>query len=122
MRMPYSRLVPEFTFTAEHLEQLKAVVPEAFGDGKVNWEALGEYLRKTGQADERGALTTNTRADGRFHSNWLSMIYPRLRLSRGLLSEDGFLFVSIDDNEVHNLRHVLNEVFGEEALVACFVW
>jgi adenine-specific DNA-methyltransferase len=222
--MSHSRLVPEFAFTEARLEHLKAIAPEAFADGKVNWEALreslgdylepdeagaehfglswpgkrearrvaalpgrgalvpaagegvnedqtanifiegenlevlkllqkayagrvgmiyidppyntgndfiynddfadplGEYLQKTGQADVRGTLTTNTRADGRFHSNWLSMIYPRLRLSRALLSEDGFLFVSIDDNEVHNLRHVLNEVFGEEALVACFVW
>jgi len=86
-------------------------------------DPLGDYLRKTGQSDERGKLlTTNSRADGRFHSNWLSMIYPRLRLARGLLREDGVIFISIDDNEVHNLRHIMNEVFGEEAFVACFVW
>jgi adenine-specific DNA-methyltransferase len=222
--MPYSRLVPKFTFTAERLEGLKAVVPEAFADGRINWEALreslgdnlepdeasaehfglfwpgkrqarrvaslpsrgtllpapgegvnedetnnlfiegdnlevlkllqkayarrvkmiyidppyntgndfvyndnftdslGEYLRKTGQADEEGALTTNTRADGRFHSNWLSMIYPRLRLASAVLRDDGFLVASIDDTEMHHLRMILNEVFGEENHLATLVW
>ncbi len=221
--MQNTRLLPEFTFSKERLEQLKATVPEAFADGKIQWEtlreALGnflepdeataehfglfwpgkrdarrvaalpsratllpshegvaedrtknlfiegenlevlkllqksyaglvkmifidppyntgndfiyndhftdplrEYLRKTGQADEQGALTTNTRADGRFHSNWLSMIYPRLRLARNLLRDDGAVFVTIDDNEVHNLRHVLNEVFGEECFITQIEW
>ena len=78
-------------------------------------EPLQEYLRRTGQIDEEGKpLTTNKRSDGRFHSKWLSMIYPRLRLSRSLLKDDGVIFVSIDDNEVHNLRSVMNEIFGEE--------
>jgi adenine-specific DNA-methyltransferase len=81
-------------------------------------EPLGEYLRTTGQADEKGLLTTNTRADGRFHSNWLSMMYPRLSIAREFLSEDGVLFVSIDDNEAHHLRMVLNEIFGEENFLA----
>ncbi|WP_100629756.1 site-specific DNA-methyltransferase [Algoriphagus formosus] len=86
-------------------------------------EPLQEYLRRTGQVDEEGKpLTTNKRADGRFHSKWLSMIYPRLRLARNLLCEEGIIFVSIDDNEVHNLRAVLNEVFGEENFLAQFVW
>jgi len=86
-------------------------------------DPLGDYLRKTGQADEEGRpLTTNTRADGRYHSNWLSMIYPRLRLARQLLSTDGAIFVSIDDNEVHNLRTVLGELFGDENFVATLVW
>src|SRR5205814_478881 len=67
-------------------------------------------------------LTTNTRADGRFHSNWLSMIYPRLRLARTLLRTDGLIFVSIDDNEMPNLRLVLAEIFGEEGFVASVVW
>lgn len=86
-------------------------------------DPLGAFLRKTGRIDERGAVvTTNTRSDGRFHSNWLSMIYPRLRLARELLSEDGAIFISIDDNELHNLRMVLGELFGEENFVATIVW
>ncbi|WP_319559007.1 site-specific DNA-methyltransferase [Marispirochaeta sp.] len=78
-------------------------------------EPLQDYLKRTGQIDGEGSpLTTNKKADGRFHSKWLSMIYPRLRLARELLQEDGVIFVSIDDNEVHHLRMVMNEVFGEE--------
>ncbi len=218
--MSHTRLRPSFSFTDEKLAELKRIAPEAFADGRVNWEALRaalgehledddanaehfglnwpgkrearkmagtpskgalvpqpgkgvnedstrnvfiegenlevlkllqkayagkvkmiyidppyntgkdfvyeddftepleEYLRRTGQVDEEGkALTTNTRADGRFHSKWLTMMYPRLRLARRLLKEDGFMFVSIDDNEVHHLRILLNEVFGEE----CFM-
>lgn len=223
--MTITRLRPSFTFTEERLAELRAVVPEAFADGRVNWEALkealggwtepedegaehfglfwpgkrearrlaakpsrgtlvpvpgegvneettrnlfiegdnlevlkllqksyagrvkmiyidppyntgndfvykddfrdplGDYLRKTGQVDEAGeAMTTNTRADGRFHSNWLSMIYPRLRLARTLLTDDGVILVSIDDNEVHNLRSIMGEIFGEENFVGCVVW
>jgi adenine-specific DNA-methyltransferase len=87
------------------------------------WEPLEDYLRKTGQADDEGKLlTTNTRADGRFHSNWLSMMFPRLRLARQLLQDDGVIFISIDDHEVYNLRLIMNEVFGEESFLATFVW
>ncbi len=86
-------------------------------------EPLESYLRRTGQADEEGKLlVSNTKADGRFHSNWLSMIYPRLKLARELLRDDGAIFVSIDDNEVHNLRQVMNEVFGEDNFIAELVW
>ncbi len=217
--MPVEKLRPAFTFTEDRLRELEGVAPEAFADGRVNWdvlrEALGEhledetqehfgltwpgkrearrlasmsskgtlvpvpgegveedttrnvliegdnlevlkllqksytgrvkmiyidppyntgndfiykddysepleaYLRRTGQMDEDGrALTTNTRASGRFHSNWLSMMYPRLKLARDLLGEDGVLVVSIDDNEVHHLRAILNELFGEENFLA----
>ena len=84
-------------------------------------DPLGEYLRKTGKADEQGLLTTNTRADGRFHSNWLSMMYPRLRLARTMLRDDGVMFVSIDDNEGFHLRSLLNELFGEENFVGQIV-
>jgi adenine-specific DNA-methyltransferase len=85
-------------------------------------ESLDEYLRRTGQIDGEGKpLTTNRKADGRFHSKWLGMIYPRLILARNLLSEDGVIFISIDDNEVHNLRQILNEVFGEECIEQ-YVW
>jgi adenine-specific DNA-methyltransferase len=215
--MSHERLKPSFTLDSERIEELKRLVPEAFADGKINWEtlkeALGEhledeaseaehfglfwpgkrdarrmaaipskgtlvpvpgegideettrnifiegenlevlkllqksyagrikmiyidppyntgndfvyeddfkepleeYLRRTGQLDEEGMpLSTNTRADGRFHSNWLNMMYPRLRLARNLLSDDGVIFVSIDDNEGQNLRLMLDEIFGEE--------
>ena len=82
-------------------------------------EPLQEYLRRTGQIDEEGkSLTTNKKSDGRFHSKWLSMMYPRLRLARSLLKEDGVIFVSIDDNEIHNLRAIMNELFGEENFLA----
>lgn len=217
------KLRPTFTFDEDRLAQLRAVVPEAFADGKVNWETLREalgamledetqehfgltwpgkrearrlaalppqgtlvpapgegvdeadaphlfieadnlealklllksyagrvkmiyidppyntgndfiyeddysepleaYLRRTGQVDEAGRrLTTNTRASGRFHSRWLSMMYPRLLLARQLLRDDGVIFVSIDDNEVHHLRMLMNEVFGEENFLAQIVW
>lgn len=219
--MSVEKLRPSFTFNEERIEQLKNVAPEAFADGKVNWnvlkEALGEflepedadveffgltwpgkrearrlaslpsqgalnpaigeginedntknifiegdnleilklllksyagrikliyidppynknsdaiykddysepvesYLKKLNKVDEQGKLlSTNSKSDGRFHSNWLSMIYPRLILARQLLREDGVLFVSIDDTEVHHLRMVLNEVFGDEQFVA----
>ena len=86
-------------------------------------EPLQEYLRRTGQVDEEGkALTTNKRSDGRFHSKWLSMMYPRLRLARNLLQDDGVIFVSIDDNEIHNLKCLLNEIFGEENYFGTIVW
>jgi adenine-specific DNA-methyltransferase len=61
-------------------------------------------------------------ADGRFHSKWLNMMYPRLYLAHNLLSPEGLLFISIDDGEVDNLRKLCNETFGEEAFVAQFVW
>lgn len=86
-------------------------------------ESLEDYLKKTGQIGEEGELlTTNTKDNGRFHSNWLNMMYPRLRLARNLLRDDGMIFVSIDDNEVHNLRLMMNEVFGEENFLANIAW
>ena len=223
--MPITKLRPSFTLTEDRLNELKAVVPEAFADGKINWEALREalgehledagpdaehfglfwpgkrearrlaakpskgalipapgegvdeattrnlfiegdnlevlkllqksyagrvkmiyidppyntgkdfiysdnftdplddYLRKTGQKGEEGELlTSNPKAGGRFHSNWLSMMYPRLLLARRLLREDGVIFISIDDHEVQNLRNVLDEIFGTENFVATCVW
>jgi len=221
--MPIEKLRPTFTFTEDRLKELAAVVPEAFADGKINWdtlrEALGErleddsqehfglfwpgkrearrlaampskgtlvpqpgqgvneestqnvfiegdnlevlkllqksyagrvkmvyvdppyntgndfiypddyreplesYLKQTGQADEAGQmLTTNRRSTGRFHSNWLNMMYPRLLLAKRLLQDNGLIFVSIDDNEVHNLRQVMNEIFGEENFIEQIVW
>ena len=86
-------------------------------------EPLDNYLRLTGQVDEDGAVqTTEADKSGRWHSNWLSMMYPRLFLARQLLREDGVIFVSIDDNEVHNLRMIMNQIFGEENFVATVIW
>lgn len=223
--MPYERLKPRLSIGQEQLEELKKIVPEAFADGKINWqtlkEALGEfledegpeaehfglfwpgkrearrmaaipskgtlvpvpgegideettrnifiegenlevlkllqksyagrikmiyidepyntgkdhvyeddfrepleeYLRRAGQIDEEGKFwSTNTRADGRFHSKWLSMMYPRLKLARNLLRDDGVIFVSTGDQELHHLRQIMNELFGEEAFLANFIW
>jgi len=223
--MPIERLKPTFSFDEERLRVLEQVVPEAFADGKINWEALrevlgqrveddeaapehfglfwpgkrearrlaaqlskgtlvpapgegldeettdnifvegenlevlkllqksyagrikmiyidppyntgsdliykdnfteplGDYLRKTGQVGEEGELlTTNTKASGRFHSEWLNMIYPRLRLAWNLLRDDGVIFVSIDNTEIHNLRHLMNEIFGEENFIEQITW
>lgn len=86
-------------------------------------ESLQTYLEYTGQVDAEGRkFSTNTDADGRFHSKWLSMMYPRLYLARNLLAEDGVIFISIDDNEVASLRKVGDEVFGEENFVSAIVW
>lgn len=86
-------------------------------------DPLGAYLQMTGQRDEAGnLLTSNPETSGRYHSAWLSMMYPRLFLARQLLREDGVIFVSIDDHEVYNLRMIMNEVFGEENFVATIIW
>lgn len=86
-------------------------------------ENVKDYLIRTNQKDDKGvALTANTEANGRFHSDWLSMIYPRLKLARVLLSDDGLFFASIDDNEATNLRKVLDEIFGEDNFLQQLVW
>jgi len=81
------------------------------------------FLKRSNQKDEAGnRLVANSESNGRFHSDWLSMIYPRLKLSRTLLREDGVIFISIDDNEMHNLRKVCDEVFGESNFVVEIIW
>lgn len=86
-------------------------------------EGLDDYLKYSGQVNDEGLKqSTNTETSGRFHSKWLNMMYPRLFLARNLLREDGVIFVSIDDNEVHNLRMLMNEIFGEDGFVATFIW
>jgi adenine-specific DNA-methyltransferase len=86
-------------------------------------ESTEEYLLDSGQKDEEGNhLVANTDSNGRFHSDWLSMMYPRLKLARNLLKDDGIIFISIDDNEVSNLRKMCDEIFGEECFVAQFTW
>lgn len=86
-------------------------------------ESASEYLANSGQFDEQGnRLVTNTESNGRFHTDWLNMIYPRLKVARDLLTEDGVIFISIDDHEVENLRKVCDEVFGECNFIATLVW
>ena len=83
---------------------------------------LGNYLEITKQTDEQGKKTsTNTESDGRYHSNWLNMMYPRLRLARNLMTDNGVIFISIDDNESSNTRKILDEIFGENNLVGEFI-
>ena len=86
-------------------------------------DSIAHYLRLTGQGDCGGKkLTSNVEYSGRFHTNWLNMMYPRLKLARSFLRDDGAIFVSIDDGEVGNLRHICDELFGEENFVANVVW
>ena len=86
-------------------------------------ENLDTYLKYTGQVDDEGVkFSSNTETTGRKHTNWLNMMYSRLKVARNLLSGDGFVCVSIDENEVANLRLILNEVYGEENFVGAFVW
>lgn len=100
----------------------KFIYPDKFS------ETRDEYLSRIGDRDETGYMTreglfrTNSKDSGHYHSNWLSMMYPRLFLARNLLREDGVIFISIDDNEVHNLRLMMNEVFGEENFIEQIVW
>jgi len=98
------------------------IYPDKFSETKE------EYLKRIGDKDEAGYLTKeglfrkNSRESGQFHSNWLSMMYPRLFLARNLLREDGVIFLCIDDHEVHNLRLMMNEIFGEENFVSSIIW
>jgi adenine-specific DNA-methyltransferase len=93
------------------------VYPDSFQD------SISNYLQLTGQVDEGGQkITSHAETSGRFHTDWLNMMYPRLKLARNLLREDGVVFVSIADHEVYNLRTVMNEIFGEENFVATIIW
>ena len=125
----------------ENLEVLKALKKSYAGQIKVIYidppyntgkdfiydddftETIDEFLARTGQIDAEGKkTTTNTKSDGRFHSKWLSFMYPRLKLAHSFLKDDGVLFISIDDNEIQNLKLLLNEIFGEENFLACLIW
>ncbi|MHB0381592.1 site-specific DNA-methyltransferase [Klebsiella pneumoniae] len=92
------------------------VYPDNFQNNMKN------YLEITGQTEDGARLSTNTETSGRYHTDWLNMIYPRLKLARNLLKEDGVIFISIDDAEVDNLKKVCSEIFGEENFVANIVW
>lgn len=86
-------------------------------------ESVDDYLAHSGQYDDQGnRLVTNTESNGRFHSDWLNMMYPRLKIARNLLTEDGAIFISIDDHEVDNLQKICCEVFGNQNFVAAFPW
>ena len=93
------------------------VYPDDYRDNIKN------YLEITGQLDAEGRkLGTNSEASGRYHTDWLNMMYPRLKLARNLLTDDGVIFISINDNEIDNLKKICNEVFGENNFVAQLVW
>ncbi len=84
---------------------------------------IRNYLERTGQVDGEGRKnTSNTESSGRFHTDWLNMMYPRLKLARNLLKNEGSIFVSIADHEVQNLRLIMNDVFGEENFIASVIW
>ncbi len=86
-------------------------------------EDKGEYFLRSNQKDEDGnRLTANTEANGRFHSDWLSMMYSRLKLARNLLRDDGVIFISIDDGEVYSLKKICDEIFGIKHFVGLFCW
>lgn len=98
------------------------IYPDKFSETKE------EYQKRVGDKDadgymlRNGMFQKNSRENGQYHSNWLNMMMPRLYLAKSLLRDDGVIFVSIDDNEVHNLRLLMNEIFGEENFVAQFIW
>ena len=93
------------------------VYPDTFA------QSTDEYLENSGQFDDDGnRMVQNTESNGRFHTDWLNMIYPRLKLAKDLLSEDGLIFISIDNNEIENLRKVCDEIFGASNCVSQLVW
>jgi len=131
----------------ENLEVLKVLQKSYFGKVKMIYtdppyntgndsfvypdrfaESTEDYQKRIGEKDEdgymikEGLFRKNSRENGQYHSNWLNMMYPRLFLAKNLLRQDGVIFVSIDDNEVHNLRLLMNEVFGEENFVGQLIW
>jgi adenine-specific DNA-methyltransferase len=131
----------------ENLEVLKVLQKSYFGKVKMIYidppyntgndsfiypdkfsETKAEYEKRVGDKDEEGYMLKdgmfkkNSKENGQYHSNWLNMMYPRMFLAKNLLKSDGVIFVSIDDNEVHNLRLLMNEVFGEENFVASIIW
>lgn len=129
--------VPDAVLVGDNLEALRALLPAYSGrvqtiyiDPPYNTghdfvfrdrfeEGQREFLERTGQVDDEGSpLVANPSSAGRYHSAWLGMMYPRLWLARQLLRDDGVLFCSIDDNEVHHLRVILDEIFGEENFIA----
>jgi len=97
------------------------IYPDRFKEEKESYELRANIKDVEGNLIKDGFWRKNSKDAGHFHSNWLSMIYPRLFLARNLLAPDGVIFVSIDDNEAHNLRMMMNEIFGEESFIAQFI-
>ena len=131
----------------ENLEVLKVLQKSYFGKVKMIYidppyntgndsfiypdkfsETKSDYEKRVGDKDEEGYMTKdgmfkkNSKENGQYHSNWLNMMMPRLYLAKNLLRQDGVIFISIDDNEVHNLRLLMNEIFGEENFINEFIW
>lgn len=131
----------------ENLEVLKVLQKSYFGKVKMIYidppyntgndsfiypdkfsETKADYEKRVGDKDEEGYMTKdgmfkkNSKENGQYHSNWLNMMMPRLYLAKNLLKQDGVIFVSIDDNEVHNLRLLMNEIFGEENFIEQLIW
>src|SRR5665213_235646 len=98
------------------------IYPDSFKENKADYEKRVGDKDEEGYLMKEGLFRKNSKDSGHFHSNWLSMMYPRLFLAKNLLKDDGVIFVHIDDNEVHNLRLLMNEIFGEENFVAEFIW
>lgn len=98
------------------------VYNDKFSQNLEEYEVESGIKDSNGNVKETSVLYKNTRDSGHFHSNWLNMMYPRLYLARNLLRQDGVIFVSIDDNEVNNLRMIMNEIFGEENFIDCIIW
>lgn len=84
-------------------------------------DSTEDYLRKTGEKSDEGLLVSNPKSSGKYHANWLSFMYPRLRLAKDLLKDDGVIFISIDDNEYDNLKKVCDEIYGEENFIGMFI-
>ena len=98
------------------------IYPDSFKENKADYEKRIGDKDEEGYLMKEGMFRKNSKDSGHFHSNWLSMMYPRLFLAKNLLKDDGVIFVHIDDNEVHNLRLLMNEIFGEENFVSQIVW
>ncbi|MCK9371799.1 MAG: site-specific DNA-methyltransferase [Sulfuricurvum sp.] len=116
LQTSYHKKIKMITIDPPYNKDKDFVYKDTWGDTITN------YLIQTDQLREEGYTSTKTSSTGRRHTNWLNMIYPRLWLSRNLLRDDGVIFVSIDDDEVHNLRKVMDEIYGEESFVAIFPW
>jgi len=98
------------------------IYPDRFKENKADYEKRIGDKDEEGYLMKEGLFRKNSRDSGHFHSNWLSMMYPRLFLAKNLLKDDGVIFVHIDDNEVHNLRLLMNEIFGEENFLISMIW
>lgn len=98
------------------------IYPDSFKESKADYEKRVGDKDEEGYLMKEGMFRKNSKDSGHYHSNWLSMMYPRLFLAKNLLRDDGVIFIHIDNNEVHNLRLLMNEIFGEENFIECITW